>query len=75
MIQYQVNAYNCGSCPSITTSTSAMCVVSELTANEQMCTFIVQAVILESPASLPSEPYTINIKGMSAARCMMVASK
>ena len=75
MIQYQVNASNCGSCPSTTTSTCATCAVSELTADEQLCTFIVQPVIHESTASLPSEPYTISIKGSYVCSFMVVASK
>lgn len=77
-VQYVVSSNNCGSCLSISETTAAVCILTGLSTEEQVCQVVIQTLIDGIVNSNPSIPYTLALKGTAhvpksaivALRCM-----
>ena len=77
-VQYMIDSINCGSCPNISDTTAAVCILTGLSTEEQVCQVVIQTLIDGIVNSNPSIPYTLALKGTAhvpksaivALRCM-----
>ena len=62
MLQYQINATGCGTCPATTTANGIDCVDFSVTSS-QLCTFTVSTVICSDIASVTNTTVQVTLRG------------
>ena len=67
-LQYSIIS-DCGTCPTITNATTAICSDFQLTTNANLCNFSVSSRACDLTGN-PSSPIVVTLKGMVTAICL-----
>ena len=64
VVHYNIFAFNCGSCPTVTTNTTITCV--DVPTDGSICTFALETVICGNITGSKSDPVCVQQKGIIA---------